>query len=160
MIKGMTIGARGGKLSLLIGLMLGVVAAALIVVYLSGAKSEGGTTSLSGPTGSVVVASQTSPPVPASPLRWSVSRSFPSRVAAGRLRHPDAVVGQVTVVPVIAGEQLIPDKITPPAPLPIPNTETAAPIALVGAREGGFCRAEQSCGRRRTHPAGRPRDVI
>src|SRR5574341_1105341 len=99
MIKGMTIGARGGKLSLLLGLMLGVVAAALIVVYLSGAKSEGGTASLSGPTVPVVVASGNIAAGTRITTDMVVGKDLPDTVVlVGAFDAPEAVVGQVTVV--------------------------------------------------------------
>lgn len=112
-IKGMTVGSRGGKLSLLLGLGLGVVAAALIVVYLSGAKGEGGGGSISGPSESVVVASQNIPAGTRITAEMVAVKKLPdSTILAGAFKAPEAVVGQVTTVPVIAGEQLVPEKIT------------------------------------------------
>ena len=132
MIKGMTIGARGGKLSLLLGLMLGVVAAALIVVYLSGAKSEGGTTSLSGPTVSVVVASQNIAAGTRITAEMVGVKELPDVAAlANAFDTPDAVVGQVTVVPVVAGEQLIPDKITATGAAAITQYGESPPLSLL-----------------------------
>ncbi|HET8944495.1 MAG TPA: Flp pilus assembly protein CpaB [Dehalococcoidia bacterium] len=112
-IKGMTVGSRGGKLSLLLGVGLGVVAAALIVVYLSGAKGEGGGGSISGPSESVVVASQNIPAGTRITAEMVAVKKLPdSTVLTGAFKAPEAVVGQVTTVPVIAGEQLVPEKIT------------------------------------------------
>src|SRR5437867_2429533 len=45
MIKGMTLSKGGSRLPLILGLILGLVAAVLVVVYLTSAKDEGGTTS-------------------------------------------------------------------------------------------------------------------
>src|SRR5574342_337651 len=102
-IKGMTVGSRGGKLSLLLGLALGVVAAALIVVYLSGAKSDGGGGSISGPSASVVVASQNIPAGTRITADMVAVKELPDlTVLAGAFTSAEAVVGQVTVVPMIA----------------------------------------------------------
>ena len=42
MIKGMTLSKGGSRLPLILGLVLGLVAAVLVVVYLSSAKSDSG----------------------------------------------------------------------------------------------------------------------
>lgn len=132
MIKGMTIGARGGKLSLLLGLALGVVAAALIVVYLSGAKSEGGTTSLSGPTVSVVVASQNIAAGTRITAEMVAVKEIPDTVVlAGAFGTSEDVVGQVTVVPVVAGEQIIPDKVTATGAAAITEYGDNPPLSLL-----------------------------
>src|SRR5205809_6106801 len=57
MIKGMALSKGGSRLPLILGLILGLVAAVLVVVYLTSAKDEGGSTS-SGEGVPVVVASQ------------------------------------------------------------------------------------------------------
>ncbi len=112
MIKGMTIGNRGNKASLLLGLTLGVVAAVLIAVYLTGAKGdEGG--SVSGPTVSVVVASQNiSAGTRITAEMLAVKNVLDTTVVTGAFTETEPLVGQVTVVPVVAGEQIITDKVT------------------------------------------------
>lgn len=131
-VKGMTVGSRGGKLSLLLGLALGVVAAVLIVVYLSGAKDEGGGGSISGPTESVVVASQNIPAGTRVTSEMVAIKELPDlTVLAGAFTSAEAVVGQVTVVPVVAGEQLIPDKITATGTAAVTQYGESPPLSLL-----------------------------
>lgn len=113
MIKGMTIGNRGSKVSLLLGLTLGVVAAVLIAAYLTGAKGDEGGGSLSGPTVPVVVASQNiSAGTRITAEMLAVKDVLDTSVVTGAFTETELLVGQVTVVPVVAGEQVIPEKVT------------------------------------------------
>lgn len=132
MIKGMTVGARGGKLTLLLGLTLGVVAAALIVVYLSGAKDDAGTGSISGPTQSVVVASQNISAGTRITADMIAVKEIPdSTVLAGAFDSPETVVGQVTVVPLLAGEQMVPDKVTATGTAAVSQYGDNPPLSLL-----------------------------
>jgi len=137
MIKGMTMGVRSGKFSLLLGLTLGVVAAALIVVYLSGAKSEGGTTSISGLTVPEVVAAgdiAAGTRITAEMFDTGavVVKDLPdTTVLAGAFDNPEAVIGQVTVVPVVAGEQIIQGKVTATGAAAITQYGENPPLSLL-----------------------------
>ncbi len=132
MIKGMTISARGGKLPLLLGLMLGVVAAALIVVYLNGAKNESGGTGVSGPTVPVVVASQNiAAGTRITAEMVTVKDVADAAVLSGAFDTSDAVVGQVTVVPVVTGEQIISDKVTATGAAAITEYGDNPPLSLL-----------------------------
>jgi pilus assembly protein CpaB len=132
MIKGMTIGVRSGKFSLLLGLTLGVVAAALIVVYLSGAKSEGGTASVSGPSVPVVVASDNIAAGTRITAEMVGVKDLPdTSVLAGAFDKLEAVVGQVTVVPVVAGEQIIQGKVTATGAAAITQYGENPPLSLL-----------------------------
>lgn len=131
-VKGMTVGSRGGKLSLLLGVALGVVAAVLIVVYLSGAKSESGGGSISGPTANVVVASQNIPAGTRITAEMVAVKKLPDlTVLANAFTGVDAVVGQVTVVPVVAGEQFIPEKITATGAAAVNEYGENPPVSLL-----------------------------
>ncbi len=112
MIKGMTLGGQRSKIPLVLGLGLGVVAAILIAVYLSGAKSESGG-SVSGPSVPVVVAAQNLAAGTRITADMVAVKSVPQgSLLTGAFDKTDAVVNQVTTVPVVAGEQIIASKVT------------------------------------------------
>ena len=69
MIKGMAL-KGGNRFSLILGIGLGIVAAVLIAVYLTGAKSDGGGSTVSGPSVPVVVSTVNIPQGTKSTLRW------------------------------------------------------------------------------------------
>jgi pilus assembly protein CpaB len=111
MIKGMAL-KGGNKFSLIFGIGLAIVAAVLIVVFLSNAKSEGGG-SVSGPAAPVVVASVNIPLGTKIDASMVTVKDYPEGgVLTGAFNSPDAVIGQITTVRVVAGEQVIADKIT------------------------------------------------
>jgi pilus assembly protein CpaB len=113
MIKGMTLSKGGSKLPLILGLILGLVAAVLVVVYLSSAKDEGGSTSISGGDGvSVVVAKQ---PIAVNtkitPEMVEVRQVSSSDVITGAVGTTEGLVGKVTRVAVVANEQISDQKL-------------------------------------------------
>jgi len=111
MIKGMAL-KGGNRFSLILGIGLGIVAAVLIAVYLTGAKSESGG-SVSGPAAPVVVASANIPVGTKIDASMVTVKDFPEGgVLPGAFDNSEAVVGQITTVRVVAGEQVIADKIT------------------------------------------------
>jgi pilus assembly protein CpaB len=111
MIKGMALGGRGNKVSLLLGLTLGVVAAILSAVYLSGARNDGGA-GVSAPMVPVVVAAENVPAGTRLTAEMLLLRSVPeTAVLVGAHDSVDNLVNQVTVVPIVAGEQVIADKV-------------------------------------------------
>ena len=115
MIKNQAVGGRTNKTLILLGLFLGLVSAALVVVYLNRTDNGGG--SVSGGAGTpVVVASQDIPAGTRVTEEMLTKKSFAAdAVLAGAFlfeRRKD-VVGQVTRVPLVSGEQVIQSKVTP-----------------------------------------------
>jgi pilus assembly protein CpaB len=129
MIKSQALGGRSNKVLIFLGLFLGLVSAVLVVVYLKQAGGEGGGTS-GGVVTPVVVASQSIPlgthitedMVTLNPLSSDA-------VLADAYRDTGDVVGQVTRVPLVAGEQVIPTKVTATGAA-IPDMENP-PLAYV-----------------------------
>src|SRR5947207_1979400 len=112
MIKGMALSKGGSRLPLILGLILGLVAAVLVVVYLTSAKDEGGSTS-SGEGVPVVVASQNvEAGVRLTPGMLAVKSIPQSDQLAGAFSSVEGLAGQVTRVPLVAGEQVIQNKVT------------------------------------------------
>lgn len=112
MIKGMAL-KGGNRFSLILGIGLGIVAAVLIAVYLTGAKSDGGGSTVSGPTVPVVVSSVDIPQGTKIDASMVTVKDFAEgSVLVGAFKTPDEVVGQVTTIRVVAGEQVIADKVT------------------------------------------------
>ncbi len=114
MIKGMTL-KGGNRFSLIIGFGCAIVATVLIIVFLTNAKSDGGGggSSVSGPAVPVAVASVNIPlgtKIDASMVKLQDTPE--SGVLPGAFDNAEAVVGQVTTVRVVSGEQIISDKIT------------------------------------------------
>jgi len=113
MIKGMTLSKGGSRLPLILGLILGLVAAVLVVVYLTSAKDEGGSTSSTGEGVPVVVASQNvEAGVRLTPGMLAVKSIPQSDQLAGAFQSVEGLAGQVTRVPLVAGEQVIQTKVT------------------------------------------------
>ncbi len=114
MIKGMTLTNRGNKLTLIVGLALGLVAAVLTFVYLSGAGDSGsGSKSSSGGNVPVVVVNrEVGPGTRITADMVAVKNVAASDALAGVFNNADAVVNQITIVKLVAGEQVIASKVT------------------------------------------------
>ncbi|HLC29134.1 MAG TPA: Flp pilus assembly protein CpaB [Dehalococcoidia bacterium] len=114
MIKGMTLPKGGSKLPLVLGLVLGLVAAVLVVVYLSSAKDETGSTS-SGGSGAgvpvVVAASDIAAGTRLSAEMLAVKNVPQSDQLSGAFGSTEGLVGQVTKVNLVLGEQIIQSKV-------------------------------------------------
>jgi len=114
MIKGATLAKGGSRLPLILGLILGLVAAGLVVVYLSSAKDEGGTTQTGGGGGGIdtVVAAQ---PIAANtPITEGMLRTTGVPEAdriADAFGNNEGLVGKVTRVAIAANEQISPSKV-------------------------------------------------
>ncbi len=105
-----------------LGLFLGAVSAALVVVYLSQAGDDGGGSVSGGVATPVVVAGGDIPAGTRITEEMLTLKSITSdAVLATAYRDVGDVVGQVTKVPLVSGEQVIPTKVT----------ATGAPIAGV-----------------------------
>jgi pilus assembly protein CpaB len=113
MIKGMTMPKGGSKLPLVLGLVLGLVAAVLVVVYLSSAKDESTSVKTSGGDGIpvVVAATDIAAGTRLSPEMLSVKNIPATDALAGAFGTTEGVTGQVTKVPLVAGEQVIESKV-------------------------------------------------
>lgn len=151
MIKTGALKGSGNKWLLFTGITLGLVSAALAFVYLksAGEESSGGG-SAGGPTTPVVVAAQEIPAgTKLTADMLSVKSLSSTAVLTGAFSEPDQLVDQITVVPVVAGEQVISAKVVgdngsvalgdnPPVSLIVPEGQraVAAPIANVDAVSG------------------------
>src|SRR5207247_2324684 len=115
MIKGMTLSKGGSRLPLILGLILGLVAAVLVVVYLTSAKDEGGSTSSSSGEGEgVVVATKDIPPGTQLTADMFTVKTIPaSDVLLNAFKSTEGLTNQVTRFPIVAGEQIHPSKIQP-----------------------------------------------
>jgi len=113
MIKGMTMSNKGSKLTLILGLSLGLIAAVLTFVYLSSAGGDGSKVSSgSGDTPVVVVTRD----VPAG-TRITADMIQVKNVAAadallGHINTTEGVVNQITTVDLLQGEQVITTRVT------------------------------------------------
>jgi len=113
MIKGMALSKGGSRLPLILGLILGLVAAVLVVVYLTSAKDEGGSTSSNGEGAPTVVAAQEIPAGTRLTAAMLRVESIPQGTQlAGAFSSVEGLSGQVTRVPLVAGEQIIQTKVT------------------------------------------------
>ncbi len=113
MIKNQALGGRSNRGLLLIGLFLGLVSAVLVVVYLSQAGEGGGGEVSGAEVTPVVVASLDI----AAGTRISEGMVETKEIAvdavlAGVFSDTEGVIGQVARVPLVAGEQVIPTKVT------------------------------------------------
>ena len=126
MIKNQALGGRTNRALILLGLFLGLVSAALVVVYLSKANDSGGGNVSGGAATPVVVASQGVPAGTRVTEDMVTLKSISSEAILPDvfLKTKD-VVGQVTRVPLVAGEQVIPSKVTPTG-FEIANVENPA----------------------------------
>jgi pilus assembly protein CpaB len=111
MIKGMTLSKGGSRLPLILGLVLGLVAAVLVVVYLSSAKSDSGSGIVSDGDGVdvVVAANDIAAGTRLTAEMLTVKKMNP---LAGAVGTTEGVTGKVTKVPLVAGEQVIESKTT------------------------------------------------
>lgn len=117
MIKNQALGGRSNKGLIFLGLFLGLVSAVLVVVYLSQADSGGGGDVSGGVVTPVVVASQNlSPGTRITEEMVTLRPISADAVLTDAFREIDSVVGQVTRVPLVSGEQVIPTKVTATGP--------------------------------------------
>src|SRR3972149_7253412 len=113
MIKSQALGGKSNKALILLGLFLGLVSAILVVVYLRSAGGDGGGDVSGGVVTPVVVANQSIPVGTRVPEEMVTLKDITSdAVLGGAYRDPGDVVGQVTRVPLVTGEQVIPAKVT------------------------------------------------
>jgi pilus assembly protein CpaB len=112
MIKSQALGGKSNKTLIFLGLFLGVVSAVLVVVYLSQAGGGGG--DVSGGAVTPVVVVKDSVPVGTRITEDMVTLKSLSTdaVLTGAYRDTGDVVGQVARVPMVAGEQVVPSKVT------------------------------------------------
>ena len=117
MIKNQALGGRTNRALILLGLFLGLVSAALVVVYLSKANDEGGGKVSGGPGTAVVVASQNiTAGTRVTADMVTLKEISTDAILPDVFLKTDDVVGQVTRVPLVAGEQVIPNKVTATGP--------------------------------------------
>ena len=130
MIKGMTLPKGSNRLPLILGLVLGLVAFVLVLVVLSGAEDKTTTIKDSGEGVPVVVAASDIAANTRISAEMLVVKNVPqSDLLSGAFTTTEGVVGQVTRVALIPGEQVIQSKVI--------NSETRielgskAPLALL-----------------------------
>src|SRR2546425_1444454 len=112
MIKGMTLSKGGSRLPLILGLILGLVAAVLVVVYLTSAKDEGGSAKSSTGDFPVVVAKQSIAANVKITAEMVEVRTVPqSDVITNAFTTPEGLVGKVTRVGIVANEQISDTKV-------------------------------------------------
>ncbi len=113
MIKGMTISKGGSRLPLILGLILGLVAAVLVVVYLTSAKDEGGSakTSGGGDTPVVVALQNIAVGTKITPEMVTVKSVPSSDQVTGAFTTTEGLVGKVTRVAIVANEQISDTKV-------------------------------------------------
>jgi len=130
MIKNQALGGRTNRALILLGIFLGLVSAALVVVYLSKASDDGGGNVSGGATTPVVVASHDIAAGTRITEEMLTLKPITSdAVLAGAFTEMETVVGQVTRVPLVAGEQVIPTKVVATG-IAITDVENP-PLALV-----------------------------
>ena len=114
MIKGMTLPKGSNRLPLILGLVLGLVAFVLVLVVLTGAEDKGGSTIQSGGGEGVpvvVAASDIAAGVRISAEMLVVKNVPEGDLLAGHFQTTEGLVGQVTRVALIPGEQVIQTKV-------------------------------------------------
>jgi pilus assembly protein CpaB len=142
MIKNQALGGRSNRGLILLGLFLGLVSAALIVVYLSQA-GEGGGGEVSGAEVTPVVVASLDIAAGTRITEGMVETKdiAVDTVLAGVFPETEGVVGQVARVPLVAGEQVIATKVTatgaaiadgenPPLAFVIPEGKRAVSIQV------------------------------
>jgi pilus assembly protein CpaB len=113
MIKSQALGGKSNKALIFLGLFLGLVSAALVVVYLKSAGGESGGDVSGGVLTPVVVASgDISAGTRITEEMVAVKEFTSDAVLVEAYRDTGDVVGQVTRVPLVAGEQVFPTKVT------------------------------------------------
>jgi Flp pilus assembly protein CpaB len=111
-IKGMTLAKGGSRLPLILGVVLGLVAAVLVVIVLTGSKDSGSTQTSSGAGVPVVVATSDIPAGTRLTAEMLGVKNIPSSdKLANAFGTTEGVVDQVTKIPLVAGEQVIPNKL-------------------------------------------------
>ena len=147
MIKSQALGGRSNKVLIFLGLFLGLVSAVLVVVYLKSAGEGGGDTSGGVVTPAVVAGGDIPAGTRITEEMVEIKNITSDAVLAGTYRDTGDVVGQVTRVPLVAGEQVIPTKVTatgaaiadvenPPLAYMIPEGKRAVSIqvnSVIGA---------------------------
>jgi pilus assembly protein CpaB len=159
MIKGMTLPKGGNRLPLILGLVLGLVSAVLVVVYLSSAKDDssgggGGSSGAGLPT--VVAATDVQAGVRLSAEMLTVTNVPEGDRLAGAFNNNEGLVGSVTKVSLLKGEQIVASKVvtgdtaiefggSPPLALQLESGQRAVSVqlsSLIGAggnvRPGDF----------------------
>ena len=136
MIKGATLAKGGSRLPLILGLILGLVAAGLVVVYLSSAKDEGGSINTGGGGGlPTVVAKQDIAAGTRLSAEMLTIKDIPEGdQLGGAFNTVEGLTGQVTRVPLVQGEQVIASKVVGSAT--INEFGANPPISLIV--ESGF----------------------
>jgi pilus assembly protein CpaB len=145
MIKGMTLPKGGSRLPLILGLVLGLVAAVLVVIYLSSAKEDSGGIQIGGGGGvpTVVATSDIAANVVLSPEMLTVTNIPQDDQLAGAFSSTEGLVGQVTNVSLLKGEQIVQSKVintttlqgfgeNPPLALSLKNGERAVSVEVSG----------------------------
>ena len=154
MIKTGAFKSTGNKWLLFTGLALAVISAALVFVYLRSAGNEGGVTVSSGPTTPVLVAAQDiSAGTKITSEMLTVKSVATVDVLAGAFSDGDDLVNQITLVPIVTGEQVISAKVAggdvsvalfgadPPVSLVIPEGMRAVSATVSNlAAAGGLAR--------------------
>ena len=131
MIKNLTMGGRTNRALLMMALVLALVAAVLTAVYLSQAKEDTGGGSFSGVVRPVVVAAQDIPARTRIDASMVTLKEIPEGVLlAGGFENVEDVVGQVTQVPIMTGEQVVVSKVST-SEFPLAQFGENPPLALV-----------------------------
>jgi pilus assembly protein CpaB len=158
MIKGMTLPKGGNRLPLILGLVLGLVAAVLVVVYLSSAKEDTGGSRDGGGAGvpTVVAASDIAAGTRLSAEMLTVTNVPEADRLAGSFGSTEGLINSVTKVSLLKGEQIVASKVVtgdtavefgdnPPLTLQLENGQRAVSVqlsSLIGAggnvRPGDF----------------------
>lgn len=112
MIKTLAIGTGSNRLRLMLGLLLGIIGAALTVVYLAqGSGNESG--GQSGATAAVVVATQDIPANTKITADMVTVKQLPVGVVLqGAFRDTTGVVDKVTSVSIVSGEQVLTSRVS------------------------------------------------
>src|SRR3990170_3998177 len=129
MIKNQAIGGRTNRALILLGLFLGLVSAALVVVYLSKADGGGGNVSGGVVTPVVVASHDIAAGTRVTEEMLTLKPIASDAVLPGAFLKTEEVVGQVTRVPLVSGEQVIPTKVAATG-IAITNVENP-PLAYV-----------------------------
>lgn len=143
MIKNQALGGRSNRGLILLGLFLGLLSAVLIVVYLSQAGEGGGGGEVSGAEVTPVVVASQDIAAGTRIIEGMVETKdiAVDTVLAGVFSDTEGVIGQVTRVPLVAGEQVITTKVTatgaaiaggenPPLAFVIPEGKRAVSIQV------------------------------
>jgi pilus assembly protein CpaB len=114
MIKGMTLPKGGNRLPLILGLVLGLVAFVLVLVVLTGAEDKGGSSVQTGGGEGVpvvVAASDIAANTKISAEMVVVKEVPQGDLLSGAFTSTEGLVGQVTKVALLPGEQIVSAKV-------------------------------------------------